>query len=209
MSTEYFTCDQRSEEWYKLRLGLTTGSAANNILTPGLRRTHTGRLLSELLTRQVQHLEVTAPMQWGIDNEEAATARYMQETGNKVEHIGFARMRGSFRVGCSPDGLVGSDGMIEIKCPNTSTHSLYLMDGPPKNYIMQMQFNLWVTGRAWCDFVTFDPRVVQENMQMGITRVKRDNETINKLMHCVKSVNADITELLKKHGALHLLEYEA
>lgn len=206
MAVEFFDCEQRSEEWYKLRLGLTTGSAANSILTPGLRRTHTGRLLSEILTGEVKHLEVTAPMQWGIDKEDEAVERYQKESGNTVEALGFARMRGNFRVGCSPDGLVGNDGMVEIKCPNTSTHALYLLEGAPKNYFYQMQFNLWVCGRQWCDFITYDPRVREEGMQIGIFRIKRDEQEIRKLMNCVQAVNKTVRELLVKHNAMHLID---
>jgi len=117
-------------------------------------------------------------MQWGVETEHQARAAYEVTTGDFVEQIAFVDHPSIVNFGCSPDGLVGDEGLIEIKCPNTATHLEYLeTDAPPKKYFIQMQAQMAVTGRKWCDFVSFDPRL-PDGLELLIVRVNRDDKYI-------------------------------
>lgn len=118
-------------------------------------------------------------MQFGIDNEPVARLAYELETGNTVKEAFFESFNDD--IGASPDGYVDEDGLIEIKCPNTATHLDTLRTGEvPKQYFIQMQGQMLCTGREWCDFVSFDPRL-PENAQLFIKRVNRDEQFIKEL----------------------------
>ncbi|MGF6149024.1 lambda exonuclease family protein, partial [Kingella potus] len=120
-------------------------------------------------------------MQHGTDTEPQARAAYMLETGNDVAETGFIPHPGIAMSGASPDGLIGADGLIEIKCPNTATHIDFLRSGRPKpQYLAQMQWQMACTGRQWCDFVSYDPRL-PETLAIRIKRIERDNDTIARL----------------------------
>jgi predicted phage-related endonuclease len=141
-------------------------------------------------------------MQWGVDQEPIARAEYEVKTGNFVDQIAFVDHKTIPMFGCSPDGLIGEDGLIEIKCPNTATHIDYVMaDKVPTKYIPQIQCQLAVTNRKWCDFVSFDPRL-PDGLQMLIVRVNRDNEYIEKLQDRVvkflDEVNSAVNGLKEK-----------
>lgn len=119
-------------------------------------------------------------MQWGVDNEPVAALNYSLITGNEVEETSLW-LHDTIRAGASPDGLVGTDGLIEIKCPNTATHLETLMKQQvPKQYMDQVMGQIWITGRKWCDFVSYDPRL-PENAQIFIQRVERDEDYITSL----------------------------
>ena len=120
-------------------------------------------------------------MQWGTQTEPQARVAYEVKSGNFVDQIAFIDHPSIDWFGCSPDGLVDNRGLIEIKCPNSGTHWEYFKSGkPPQKYIIQMQTQMAVTGRDWCDFVSFDPRM-PERSQLLIVRVNKD-ETFIKLM---------------------------
>ena len=173
--------EQRSPEWLALRRGVITASAADRLLTPAKLREYALELAAEALVSEMPSQPITAPMQWGIDHEDAARLRYAFECDVHVTQIGFAwHDEWEGYVGCSPDGLVGDDGLVEIKCPSSKRHLEYLTSCEcPKDYLPQVQFQLWVTGRAWCDFVSYDPRFLHRDFFR--TRVGRDNELIAKL----------------------------
>jgi hypothetical protein len=112
-------------------------------------------------------------MQWGTEQEPAARAAYERVTGTSVEETGFVA-HDTLLAGCSPDGLVDWDGLIEIKCPyNSANHIETLLRGMPDEHIPQVQGQMWITGRQWCDFVSFDPRM-PEPLQLHIQRINRD-----------------------------------
>jgi len=122
----------------------------------------------------------TAAMQYGIDNEPVARLAYELDTGNTVDEAFFEQYNDN--VGASPDGYVGDKGLIEIKCPNTATHLETLRTQEvPKQYFVQMQGQMLCTGRDWCDFVSYDPRL-PENAQLFIKRVERDEKFIADLI---------------------------
>lgn len=160
------TTDQRSPEWFAARLGRLTGSRAGDMLAQiksgeaAARRDYRLQLVCERLTKQSQEdVFVNAAMQRGTDLEPAAFAAYEGVTGELARSAGFYAHDG-LMAGCSPDGLVGESGVLELKCPKTATHLGYLKSGQiPANHLPQVTHNLWITGRDWCDFFSFDDRL--------------------------------------------------
>jgi hypothetical protein len=170
--------EQRSDEWRQARAGLLTGSAASDMLSTiksgeaAARRDLRMRLVTEHLTGAPQDdVFVNAAMQHGIDMEPIARGAYEAVTGNLVRSSGFLCST-SHLAGCSLDGHVGDfEGIVEIKCPKSSTHLSYLRSGAvPSNHLPQIRHNLWITGAIWCDFVSFDDRF-PENLQLLVIRV--------------------------------------
>jgi putative phage-type endonuclease len=171
--------EQRSDAWFKARLGKATGSRFNDVMSKirsgesAARKNYRAELVAERLTGVPTPTFQSAPMAWGTDNEPLARLAYELETGNEVEDAPFVP-HPELEAGASPDGFIGDDGLVEIKCPNTATHIETLKKGEvPRQYIAQVQGQLWITGRKWCDFVSFDPRL-PENAQMVIVRVEAD-----------------------------------
>lgn len=168
---------QGSDEWFAARLGKVTASRIADLMA----RTKTGwgasranymaELLCERLTGQTAERFTNAAMQWGTDTEPQARAAYEFLTGNTVTEVGFVDHPRVAMSGASPDGLVGEDGLVEIKCPNTSTHiETLLSETVPGKYRMQMLWQMACTGREWCDFVSFDPRLPGD-MQLWLCRI--------------------------------------
>jgi predicted phage-related endonuclease len=179
--------EQGTEEWFEARLGLATASHFQEIIaktksggyTAG-RKNYRAQLVAERITGRTPDRFQTGAMGWGTDTEDLAAMSYALVTGNGVTKAGF--MKHSFlAAGASPDRLVGDDGGVEIKCPNSATHIETLKTQEvPAEYIAQVQGNLWIFDRAWWDFVSFDPDM-PENAQLFIKRVYRDEEYINNL----------------------------
>ena len=178
------TVKQGTDEWHQLRLGKVTASRVADILA----KTKTGPSVSRVnylielalqrVTKALEPSYTNASMEWGTLTEPQARVAYEVATGNFVDQIPFMDHPKIKWFGCSPDGLVGDDGLIEIKCPNSPTHWSYIKaDEPPNKYVIQMQAQMAVTGRKWCDFVSFDPRM-PERSQLYIKRVPRDGEFI-------------------------------
>ena len=176
--------EQRSEEWFKARLGKITASSVADVLA----KTKTGvsasrgnyliKLAIQRVTGQIEESYTNDAMQWGIDNEDQARVAYEVASGNFVDQVGFVDHEIIDWFGCSPDGLVNNDGLVEIKCPNSATHWEYFKTKEvPKKYFIQMQAQMSCTNRKWCDFVSFDPRM-PEKSQLLIIRVPRDNTFI-------------------------------
>ena len=196
---EVLLCEQRSEEWFKARLGVITASAAHKMNYSGMRKTYFYQMLSERLTGIYVPLPINEYMQWGIDYEDEAREWYEATSGNTVEEVGFVFKDKDRRAGCSPDGLVGKYGLIEIKCPMSKTHVLQVNEGPKLEYRRQMQFQMWTTGRAWCDFVTYDPRM-PEGLKGHIKRIPRDEKAIEQIQNNVDVMVGQMDEFMKKHG---------
>jgi putative phage-type endonuclease len=184
---------QRTAEWRQDRLGRFTASRFDDLLTEPRSKADrdAGRLsntaesyvlgcIGEILTELPADEIETAAMRWGTDHEDDARTAYCLRRGVSVEQVGFVVHPELDYVGCSPDGLVGDDGLIEIKCPFTSReHVRTLVDRcVPDQYVAQVQGQLWVTGRRWCDFVSYDPRVIVEGRELVIVRVERDEDFI-------------------------------
>ena len=171
--------EQRSAEWFAARLGRLTGSRAKDMLATirtgeaAARRDLRTQLVVERLTGQVQDDGYCSPdMVWGIECEPLAAAAYQGLTGVLMERTGFLTHT-SLMVGCSLDGHVGDfEGICEFKCPKSATHLRYLRAGTiPTDYLPQIRHNLWVSGAAWCDFLSFDPRF-PASLQTVLVRVE-------------------------------------
>lgn len=203
--------DQRSDEWFAARLGKLTASRMADVMA----RTKTGwgasranymaELLCERLTGCAADRFTNAAMQWGTDMEPQAQAAYEFMTGNAVEEVGFVDHPTVSMSGASPDGLVGNDGLVEIKCPNTATHIETLLgETIPQKYRTQMLWQIACTGREWCDFASFDPRLPGD-MQLWICRVMPEPGEIDDMENAaaefLSELDAKIAALTERYGA--------
>ena len=197
--------EQHSEEWHAARLGKATASRISDIVARTQsgwgagRKNYEAELIAERLTGEAAEHFHNATMQRGSDTEEQARAAYEFETDAEMVQVGFVDHPTIKMSGASPDRLVGDDGMIEVKCPHTATHLSTLLGAPiPKKYMIQMQWQMACTGRAWCDFVSFDPRLPAKH-QLFVKRVERDAEMIADLQREVRvfltGVEAKIAKL--------------
>ena len=178
--------EQRTPEWFAARLGKPTASRFSDITAKtrsgfaASRKNYMAELAAQVLTGQIPETFTSTAMQWGVDTEPVAALNYSLITGNDVEETSLW-LHDTIRAGASPDGLIGDDGLIEIKCPNTATHIETLAKQQvPKQYMDQVMGQIWITGRKWCDFISYDPRL-PENAQIFIQRVERDEEYITSL----------------------------
>lgn len=197
---------QQTPEWYAARLGKVTASRVSDIMAKtksgysASRANYMASLIVERLTGRTEDRFETSAMIWGRDSEPHAKAAYAFLHDAVVDDVGFVPHPSIPDFGASPDGLIGADGLIEIKCPNTATHiDTLLGDGIDGKYITQMQVQMACTGRQWCDFVSFDPRLPGD-MQLFVQRVPRDNARIAEIE---AEVTAFLGETAKKIDALH------
>jgi len=175
---------QGSTEWFYQRLGKVTASRVADVIAKtktgysASRENYMAQLVVERLTNTKAESYTNAAMMHGIEQEPFARAAYEAAHGVMVEEVGFVRHPTIEWAGASPDGLVGDDGCIEIKCPNTLTMiETLLSQKVPGKYFTQMQFQLACTGRKWCDYVVFDPRMPAK-AQLFVKRVDRDDTYI-------------------------------
>ena len=189
-------CKQGSEEWFEARLGKVTTSKFADVLSKGVtRNAYMLRLAAERLTLITQDTYSNAIMERGIEIEPEAREYYEALNRCDVEVIGFVEL--DDWVGASPDGLVGDEGQIEIKCPNTTTHISTILSGKlPAKYKAQVQGQLMITNRNWCDFVSFDPRM--NNNPFFCVRVKRDEKYIAILKEAVKQFVNELKDMIFK-----------
>jgi len=188
--------EQRTPEWFEARLGRPTASRFGDIMAKtrtgysASRKNYRAELVIQRLTQEIPENYQSSAMEWGVENEPLARLQYELASGNSVEDTSLW-LHDEIEAGASPDGLIGKDGCLEIKCPNTATHLETLRSGRvPRQYFAQVQGQMWVTGRQWCDFVSFDPRLPQ-NAQLFITRVPKDDAYI-------KDLEYEIIEFLKE-----------
>lgn len=175
---------QGTPEWHELRKGKVTASRVADILAKtktgpsASRQNYLIELALQRITKTIQPSYTNDAMAWGTATEPQARVAYEVNTHNFVDQVPFIDHPTIQGFGCSPDGLVGADGLLEIKCPNSATHWEYFKSKePPKKYFIQMQAQMSVTGAKWCDFVSFDPRM-PERSQLLIVNVPRDSEFI-------------------------------
>lgn len=178
---------QGTDAWKKQRVGKATASKIADIVAKtktgwgASRANYAAQLIAERLTGVPQEGYTNAAMQWGTDTEPKARENYSMLNGVPIEECGFFQHPSIKQSGASPDGLIGTDGLIEIKCPQTSTHLETLLGAPiEKKYHLQMQWQMLCCNRKWCDFVSFDPRLPFE-LQMKVIRVNRDEELLASL----------------------------
>lgn len=203
---------QGSPEWHAERCGKVTASRVADVVAStksgwgAMRANYMAQLIAERLTGEMTESFTSAAMQWGTDTEDHARAAYQFHTDTLVEPVGFVLHPEIAGAGASPDGLIGKDGLIEIKCPNTATHiDTLLGKSIPGKYIIQMQFQMACTGRKWCEFVSFDPRM-PEDLNMVIQRIERDDAHIARLeamvVEFIEELDAKLGELQARSTAL-------
>jgi putative phage-type endonuclease len=191
--------EQRTEDWFAARLGKVTASRVADVLA----RTKTGysasranyltQLVLERITGTKSEGFTSAAMQWGIDQEPFARAAYEAHHGVLVDEVGFMQHPTIEASGASPDGLVGADGMVEIKCPDSKTALECWLSADPveSKYFTQMQWQMACAGRFWCDYVVFDPRMPAK-AQLFVYRVERDDRWIKETEVEVKKFLAEV-----------------
>lgn len=206
MSTpgHFLDVQQGTQMWKELRCGLVTASRAGDVIATTKkgeaadRKNYRMELIQERLTGQPFPQYVSHEMQWGIDHEVEARAAYEIFSGVLVDTTGFVLHPTIDRFGASPDGLVGDDGLIQVKCPTTKTHLEWLMAGVvPIAHVPQMLAELACTGREWVDFVSYDPRL-PAHLQLFGRRYNRDEKLIAALEAEVVHFNKELDEILAK-----------
>lgn len=192
---------QGTDEWHNDRLGKATASRASDILAKGksgpsaMRKNYMAELVAERLTGKRAEGFTSSAIERGNELEAEARLAYEIVNGVDVMETGFVPHPTIPMTGASPDGLIGDDGLIEIKCPNTATHLETLQGGIiQKAYRDQMQWQMECTGRAWCDFISYDPRL-PEPMQMHVQRVMRDDEYLSEIRQEIIKFLDDLTAL--------------
>lgn len=195
--------EQGTIEWHLQRLGKVTASRVADVLSKGKsgesasRKNYRTELVVQRLTGQPGESFTSAAMEWGTATEPLARVAYEAEMGVFVNQVAFIDHPSIANFGCSPDGIIDY-GLIEIKCPNSSTHIEYLSDNkPPAKYIPQMQCQMAVTGAKWCDFVSFDPRLPND-LQLFVVRLERDEEYIEAMETEVKKFLSEVEEMFTK-----------
>jgi putative phage-type endonuclease len=195
--------EQRSDEWFQARLGKVTASRVSDVLATiksgeaVTRSSYRVQLVTERLTNQVTRSYVSEAMQHGIDTEDEARAFYMFSKDN-VEEVGFIDHPKIAWAGASPDGLVGDEGMIEIKCVQPHTHTLTLINRDmPNKHLSQIMWQLaCCPERKWVDFVSYQPSF-PENLKMFVKRIYRDDEYIKRLEDEVQKFLAEVEDTVQ------------
>jgi putative phage-type endonuclease len=179
--------NQQTPEWFAQRVGKVTASRIADVMAKvksgeaASRANYRAQLVAERLTGVPAESYSNASMQWGTETEPYARMAYEASTGNLVLETGFALHPEIGFSGASPDGLIGDDGLVEIKCPNTATHIDYLLSkSVPEKYKPQMAWQMACTEREWCDFISYDPRL-PDDLRLFVVRYERDKDYIDEL----------------------------
>lgn len=202
---------QGSDEWFEMRLGKITASKISDVIAKGRSGEAVSRADYKLDLALERHSGIktesvsTFHMQRGTELEPQARIEYELKTGTFVDQLDFVPHPTIAMAGASPDGLVGNDGLIEIKCPMRKNHVRYLLSGkPPAAYIPQMAWQLACTGREWVDFVSCHPDM-PDNTKLFISRYYRDEEYIAEIEEAVRKFNEEVElvlELLEQYNAI-------
>jgi putative phage-type endonuclease len=179
---------QQTPEWFSARLGRVGASRINDVVATlrsggeaSTRADYRYELMVERLTGMQAESFSSKDMQWGTDAEPLARSAYEATAGVLVKEVGFIHHPKIAMSGASPDGFVSTSGLVEIKCPKTKTHVSWMLAGlVPSEHQNQMLWQMACTGRDWCDFVSYDPRM-PAYAQLFVKRFERDDERIAKL----------------------------
>jgi putative phage-type endonuclease len=201
--------EQGSDAWFAERIGAITASRIKDVVAKtaksgysASRKNYLAQLLCERMTGTKQESYTNAAMIHGIEQEPFARSTYEMHRDGMVMEVGYVPHPTIAGSGASPDGLVGEDGLLEIKCPNTATHLEYLIAGEvPAEYKPQMAWQMACTGRKWCDFVSYDPRMPTKH-QFFCIRYERDDKYIAELEAEVVKFIAELEETIAKLEAL-------
>ena len=201
---------QGSPEWFAERLGKVTASRIADVVAKtrtgygATRANYMAELITERLTGQTAPAYENDAMRWGSEQEGPARSTYAFLNDVTVEAAGFVPHPLIADCGCSPDGYVGALGLIEIKAPNTATHiETLLTDAVADKYVKQTQWQMACTGRDWCDFMSFDPRL-PPSMSTWVKRIHRDDAVIGELEAAVRlfldELEGKVSELRQRYG---------
>ena len=205
------TEDQRTDEWLQARAGKVTASRFKDVISrtakglPTADRTrYLWQIVTERLTGQPVQMPDAAPLRWGRENEDAARTAYMFTSSARLTETGFVA-HPMIQCGASPDGLLSDEtdpdgmfGLIEIKCPwSSQVHLETWLNGMPEDHQAQIQGQMWLTGREWCDFVSFDPRMPAD-LQLYVQRVKGDPEFQARLEREIIAFSAEADEIVSR-----------
>jgi len=193
---EVFNMPQGSDEWYEVRRGIVTASEFGTLLMQGrgggdskTRRTYMLKLMGERLTGDPMYRYTNDHMERGHDQEPAARELYAFQADVEPQAVGFIK-NGS--VGCSPDSIVGDDGMVEIKTKLAHLHLDVLLGGTvPTEHMAQIQGQLWVAERQWCDFVSYCPK-----LPLFVKRVERDEAFIERIAKAVDLFERELVTIM-------------
>jgi hypothetical protein len=194
---------QGTLEWFSERAGKATASRFKDVLAKtktgysSSRKNYAAQLVVERLTGTVEDSYQSAAMQRGTELEPLARMAWEARTGLIAEEVGFIPHPTLEQVGGSPDGVIGADGLLEIKAPNTATHIEALLNGMDPGHVAQIQGLLWITGRRWCEFVSFDNRM-PEGLQLYVQRVPRDDAYITALEVEIKAFLAEVAATVER-----------
>lgn len=193
---------QGTPEWFAARMGRVTASRIADIIArtksgpSASRQAYAVQLALERITGQREEGFTSAAMRRGTELEAEARASYEAERGELVQEVGLIDHPTIAMAGASPDGMVGGDGLLEIKCPDSKQHLEYLrLQTVPAKYKPQVQWQMACTGRAWCDFASYDPRF-PEGLQLHIVRVQRDAEYIAELETEVTAFLSEVEQIV-------------
>ncbi|WP_455480129.1 lambda exonuclease family protein [Bartonella sp. B23] len=204
--------EQRTAEWFQARLGKVSASNVYSVINRTAKGLPTSKydeykikLITERLTGEISPHHETEDMRWGIEHENDAIEEYNFIYDANVTRCGFVPHPTIEMAGASPDGLIGEQGLVEVKCPRSTTHIRFFIDSKIKpEYLAQMQFQMACTGRKWCDFVSYDPRFIGQSSYLRLKRqrVYRDEEQIahiNKVVEAfLTEIEQDMTQILTK-----------
>lgn len=196
---------QGSAEWLYQRVGYCTASRFCDVVKklkkggPSKeRQNYAMELVIERITGQPSDHWTSAAMLWGTEQEQKSGMEYEAATGVMLEPVGFIKHPTLSWVGASPDGLIGDDGGFESKSPFNSVNHIYtLLDGMPEEHMAQCQGGMWITGREWWDFQSFDPRL-PEPLRRYVQRVERDVKYIAMLEAEVVTFLAEVAEVVQR-----------
>ena len=193
--------EQGTDEWHMMRLGKVTASQmANVMMKPDLAgfKNYQAQLVCERLTGVYTPTFKSAAMEHGTETEEQARAMYTMATGNMVQEVAFVDHPSIAMAGCSPDGLIGDNGGVEIKCPQPTEHIRILLGGViPRNYMLQMQWNMACTGRKWWDFVSFCP-ALPDNLALNVQRVDFDHDLVKEMESATIEFNRIVADMVAR-----------
>lgn len=191
---------QGTADWHAQRLGKVTASRVADVIGKTKtgwgagRANYAAELIVERLTKTPTPAFINDAMRWGTETEPLARAAYASTKGVTVYETSFVDHPEIAMSGASPDGLIGGDGLVELKCPNTATHlDTLLSETIPSKYLTQMAWQMACTGRKWCDFVSFDPRL-PPHLCLYVRRVPRDEALI-------MSLESEVTDFLAEIDA--------
>ena len=209
--------DQRTDGWHMQRAGKITASRFSDAISMKLvgrepnkqlvstdaRNTYMREIVSAILSGSPKPEINSSSLQWGRDVEPFAREAYEFQTGNLVNESGFVSHKDHGFIGCSPDGLVGSFGGVEIKCPkDPQIHIKTMLEGMPADHTGQVQGCMFVTGRDWWDFVSYDPRQ-RDGYRLYVQRIYRDDEYIKNLERGLIDFWSYVQESLQKINVMY------